>query len=128
MHVDATLIVQVLDNLLDNAAKYTPPGTRIFVSAVADGASLRVTVDDEGPGLPRAILRGCSTSFSVVPGKARSSAWGSDLRSAEPLSKPTAARSRRGGRPGGGAQFEFTLPPRSPGHDISDASGSRGRR
>ena len=52
VHVDATLIVQVFGNLFDNVAKYTPAGTRARVSAVADGQFVRVTVDDDGPGLP----------------------------------------------------------------------------
>jgi two-component system sensor histidine kinase KdpD len=52
--VDATLIVQVLTNLLDNVAKYTPAGTRVTISATAepDRSFVRVTLDDEGPGLP----------------------------------------------------------------------------
>ena len=52
--VDATLIVQVFTNLLDNIAKYTPAGTRVTISAAAepDRSFVGVTVDDEGPGLP----------------------------------------------------------------------------
>jgi two-component system, OmpR family, sensor histidine kinase KdpD len=50
--VEATLIVQILSNLLENAAKYTPPGTTISISAaVRDGKFLLVVADD-GPGLP----------------------------------------------------------------------------
>ena len=35
MHVDGNLVVQVLVNLLDNVAKYTPPGTRARIRAQA---------------------------------------------------------------------------------------------
>src|ERR1700724_512540 len=51
--VDATLIVQVFANLFDNIAKYTPPGTRVWVAAIAgaDGETVRITLDDDGPGL-----------------------------------------------------------------------------
>ena len=52
--LDYLLIQQVLVNLVENAAKYAPPGTRIRVSAVADPQAehVRVRVEDEGPGLP----------------------------------------------------------------------------
>jgi two-component system sensor histidine kinase KdpD len=50
--VDAGLVVQVFSNLLDNAVKYTPAGTRIYISASSDGPFVHVTVDDDGPGLP----------------------------------------------------------------------------
>ncbi len=52
IYVDAALIVQVFANLFDNVAKYTPAGTHVAVSAVADGAFIRVLVEDDGPGLP----------------------------------------------------------------------------
>ena len=58
MWVDATLIVQVFVNLFDNIAKYTPPSTHVTVSAVpgGDGESLRVSVEDDGPGLPPGLV------------------------------------------------------------------------
>ncbi len=48
---DAVLIERVVVNLLENAAKYTPDSARIRIAARVDGAALRVTVADDGPGI-----------------------------------------------------------------------------
>jgi two-component system sensor histidine kinase KdpD len=48
---DAALIEQVLINLLENALKYTPPGSPIDITARAAGRDLIVAVGDRGPGL-----------------------------------------------------------------------------
>lgn len=42
----------LLANLLDNAIRYTPPGGRVEVAVAADGADVRVSVTDDGPGIP----------------------------------------------------------------------------
>lgn len=52
LHVDAVLMERVLVNLLENAAKYTPPDTGIEISARADNGEAIITMDDHGPGLP----------------------------------------------------------------------------
>jgi two-component system phosphate regulon sensor histidine kinase PhoR len=48
---DRPKLVQALDNLLDNAAKFSPPGTPIDVHAEVAGAELLVSVRDHGPGI-----------------------------------------------------------------------------
>jgi len=48
---DAVLIERVLCNLVENAAKYSPAGSRIEIAALARGAWIDVTVSDNGPGL-----------------------------------------------------------------------------
>src|SRR5450755_802102 len=50
--MDGRLIEQVLENLLDNAGKYTPPGSEIRISARALTRQIEVSVEDNGPGLP----------------------------------------------------------------------------
>jgi len=50
--LDAVLFEQVMVNLLDNAARYAPPGTAVTVSGARDGDGVVLQVVDEGPGLP----------------------------------------------------------------------------
>ncbi len=49
---DARLIVQVLINLLDNAIKYSPPGSRITIDTETVSDDVLVRVTDDGPGIP----------------------------------------------------------------------------
>ena len=52
IHVDPVLFEHVLVNLLENAARHTPPGTAIRLVGARDGDLVRITVSDEGPGWP----------------------------------------------------------------------------
>jgi two-component system sensor histidine kinase KdpD len=49
---DELLAGQVLQNVLDNAVKYTPPGSRIAVALETDDAGFHYIVSDNGPGVP----------------------------------------------------------------------------
>ena len=51
VRIDARLMVQVILNLVDNAVKYTPPGTPIAVTARKNGDRVVVTVADSGDGI-----------------------------------------------------------------------------
>lgn len=51
VRIDASLIIQVLTNLVGNAIKYTPTGSTIRLYARREGALVRVTVADDGPGV-----------------------------------------------------------------------------
>jgi signal transduction histidine kinase len=52
--VDPSALRQILLNLLDNAVKYGPAGQLVRVTLSDDGGKARLTVDDEGPGIPAA--------------------------------------------------------------------------
>mgnify|MGYP000333764387 CR=1 FL=1 len=49
--MDARLIVQVVINIVNNAIKYTPPGSHVQVSARKRGESVEVRIADDGPGI-----------------------------------------------------------------------------
>ena len=53
LQIDAVLMERVLVNLLENAAKYTPAGTTIHISAQPQSDAVALTLTDEGPGLPK---------------------------------------------------------------------------
>lgn len=49
--MDAKLIVQVLINIIDNAMKYTPPGSDIYIGWKQEGRFIDISVADNGPGI-----------------------------------------------------------------------------
>jgi PAS domain S-box-containing protein len=54
--IDVKRIRQVLDNLIDNAIKYSPPGTEVLISARKSGSELLITIKDQGEGIPAGEL------------------------------------------------------------------------
>lgn len=52
VHSDAQALRSIADNLIENATKYTPAGTRIAVHVQQGPAGWRLRVEDEGPGVP----------------------------------------------------------------------------
>ena len=50
--IDPLLFEQAIANILDNAAKYAPPGSTIRVAGKSDPARVTLSIEDEGPGLP----------------------------------------------------------------------------
>jgi signal transduction histidine kinase len=57
LRADRDAVSQVLLNLLDNAVKYGPDGQTVTVRASRAGNGLRLSVEDEGPGIPRTERR-----------------------------------------------------------------------
>jgi two-component system, OmpR family, sensor histidine kinase KdpD len=114
VYVDASLIVQVFTNLFDNAAKYTPPDTRICVSAVADASFLRVTVDDDGPGLPPGDPSRLFDKFQRGGEEGTIVGVGLGLAICRAIIHAHGGAIGARNRQGGGARFEFTLPTNGP--------------
>jgi two-component system sensor histidine kinase KdpD len=108
--VEPTLIVQILSNLLENAAKYTPPGTTITIGACAREESMLISVADDGPGFPPGDPERLFDKFQR--GRSESNIVGVGLG----LAICRAAANLHGGNiraldnPGGGARFEISLP------------------
>ena len=50
--VDRSLLTQAVINLIENAVKYSPEHTRVTVSGSRAGHRVRITVADQGPGIP----------------------------------------------------------------------------
>jgi two-component system sensor histidine kinase KdpD len=66
---DWTLVEQVVTNLLDNAVRHAPAGSRIDLSARRDGDEwVRVTVSDQGPGIPERERDAVFTPFRTGAG------------------------------------------------------------
>ena len=68
---DRRRIVQVLSNLLSNAARYSPEGSPIRVTAVREGVHVAVSVADEGRGVPAGLLPHLFRKFSRIDGGER---------------------------------------------------------
>ncbi len=63
---DSTRVIQIISNLLTNAAKYTPEGGNIFFSAFQDGDEAVLSVVDSGIGIPQDQLSNVFNMFSQL--------------------------------------------------------------
>ncbi|HEX8786444.1 MAG TPA: ATP-binding protein, partial [Telluria sp.] len=76
LDADVTRVVQIISNLLNNAAKYTPPGGRIdLVAELVDGEAV-IRIIDSGIGVPPAMLPKIFDLFTQVDGAAERSQGG----------------------------------------------------
>lgn len=76
LDADAVRVAQILANLLTNAAKYTDPGGRIALAGYVEGDTVRLTVTDNGIGIPAEALPKLFTLFSQVEATAARSEGG----------------------------------------------------
>ncbi len=109
LSVDPVLLEQVFVNLLDNAAKYTPAGTALTLSARAVGDRVEVTLDDEGPGLAPGSEARVFEKF-VRGGSAAASGAGLGLAICRGIVEAHGGTITAGRSPAGGARFTVSLP------------------
>ncbi|HEX7552632.1 MAG TPA: DUF4118 domain-containing protein, partial [Geothrix sp.] len=108
--MDGVLMEQLILNLLDNALKYSPPGTPVDIKAWAAGKSLTLSISDQGPG----IAAGDEERIfeKLARGQTASNRPGAGLGLAICKGIVTAhgGRIQAVNHPQGGAQFLVTLP------------------
>ncbi|MBI4296687.1 MAG: PAS domain S-box protein [Chloroflexi bacterium] len=78
--VDEMRIGQVLSNLVENATKFSSPGTHVVIEARASGNEIIVSVTDKGPGIPSALMEKVFDRFyqveSIASGRKRGTGLG----------------------------------------------------
>lgn len=108
--LDGLLIEEVLINLLENAAKYTPAGSPITISARTEDQAVTVDVADRGPGLPPGEESRIFEKFYRSVGSAPGPGVGLGLTICRGIIQAHGGKIWAENRPGGGAVFRFTLP------------------
>lgn len=110
LQVDAALFERVLCNLLENAEKYTPPGTPVEIGASVVGESIRITVDDHGPGLPRQREEAIFEMFERGRKESATPGVGLGLAICRAIVQAHGGTITGRTRPEGGARFTIELP------------------
>ena len=108
VEVDVELVVRALANLVGNALRHSPRGGVLRVRAEADGAQLRLSVDDEGPGLAPDQLAQLAAGGAVRVGHAQGMGLG--LLFAQRVAQRHGGRLEAASPAGGGARFTLMLP------------------
>lgn len=67
VQADAVLLDALLANLVENVARHAPPPAELAIAAAAAGPSVRLTVDDAGPGVPAAVRDRLFSKFQPLP-------------------------------------------------------------
>jgi len=107
---DRHRVLQVLENLIGNALRFTPRGGRVRLSAAQEDAQVRVEVVDTGPGIPASDLPHVFDRYWQSRRTDRRGGAGLGLTIARGIVAAHGGRIGVESPPGEGARFWFTLP------------------
>ncbi len=107
-------LARLLTNLLDNAAKFSPPGTPVEVRLTAHDDGLELTVRDHGPGIPAEDVPYVFDRFYRAEAARALPGSGLGLAMARQIARAHGAELTAGAAPGGGALFTLTFGAQGP--------------
>jgi histidine kinase len=114
-------VAQVLDNLLDNAIRFSPDSSEVIVSVDQQGTKTWCSVQDQGPGIPQQHLPNVFERFYRVDSSRNRQSGGAGLG----LAIARALIIAQGGdifvesQQGHGAKFRFYLPANNDCHEVA---------
>ncbi|MDQ8202293.1 ATP-binding protein [Pelagicoccus sp. SDUM812003] len=110
--VDKKLLTRVIDNLITNAVKFSPSGTAVTITAADETDHIRISVSDQGPGIPVDEFAQLFKEFSKTSNQttAGESSHGLGLYVCRCIVEAHHGAISARNLPEGGACFSFTLP------------------
>jgi PAS domain S-box-containing protein len=108
--VDESMVVRIVENLLVNATKHTPPAARIWVGARRVENGIVLVVEDDGPGVPDVERERLFQPFERGEASRPSPGLGVGLSLVARFAGAHGGRAWVEDRPGGGASFRVLLP------------------
>lgn len=122
VEVHPPLLRALVGNLVDNALKYSPPGTPVVIRTGTENGTVTLAVEDRGPGIPSADLPHVFEPFFRSGAAAGTPGTGLGLAVAARIAVAFGGRVTAANRPGGGSRFTITLPARADKEDFTPAS------
>ena len=110
LYFDSILMERVFCNLLENAAKYTPSGSVITISAKCAGKNIEISVEDNGPGLPAGKEEALFAKFARGRSESTVSGVGLGLSIVKAIVEAHDGTIRAEKSSLGGARFVITMP------------------
>lgn len=107
---EAVRIREAMTNLVDNAVKYSPPESTIFLGARAEGDRALLWVRDEGPGIPEDKQKRIFERFYRLDEKSRPAGTGIGLTLVQEIAHAHGGSAWVESRPGTGSTFHLSLP------------------
>ncbi|MBF0418947.1 MAG: DUF4118 domain-containing protein [Magnetococcales bacterium] len=112
--MDTALMTRVFNNLLENAARHTPPGSTVAIVARVRDAFVEIVVSDDGPGLPPGLENKLFTMFQRGKMEMSASGFGLGLTIVRAIVEAHHGTIRAENHPAGGARLTIHLPLGSP--------------
>jgi signal transduction histidine kinase len=128
VRADPDRLLQVLTNLLSNAAKFSPPGEPVRVSARVEGPVVRVEVIDRGPGVPPEFRTRIFMKFAQAQSASPKGGTGLGLAISKAIVEAMHGRIGYDDDAPAGATFYFELPLAGEGADSDTAAVAERRK
>jgi PAS domain S-box-containing protein len=125
--IDSTRFVQVITNLLSNAAKFSPEGQKVDITAIAAGSTVRISVKDYGPGIPEEFRTRIFTRFSQADSSStrKKGGTGLGLNIAKQMTENMGGQIGFESEPGQGSTFWVEFPLAAPQEKTTAAAQRR---